>query len=233
MFTTEHFIWIGICAAFIAVLLFLSLKLKFSYKTAARIMALIALGSELCKIFTHMEDAEGGGSVLGPEYLPLHLCSILIFLIFYCALSNDPERVKKVSAFCLPVGIWGGLLAILMATSGTNFAKPYAYQCFIYHAALLWWALYLICTKQVDLGKIAYKRNLSVLGCLVFVMLWVNSLLSVYDTNFFYLVRPPVDGLPLLNLDNGWYVYFLTIVCLGFVGVTLVHLPAMLKERKK
>ncbi len=120
-----------------------------------------------------------------------------------------------------------------MATSGTDFTQPFAYQCFVYHAGLLWWALYLICTKQVDLGKKAYLQNLAVLGSLLFVMLWINSALSVYDTNFFYVVRPPVEGLPLLNLDNGWMVYFLTIVCLGLVGVTIVHLPAMLRERKK
>ncbi len=233
MFTTNHFIWMGICAVFIGVLLFVSLKFRFTYKTAARIMAGIAIASELCKIFTHIEEAEGGGGVLGPAYLPLHLCSVLIFLIFYCTWSKNTERVKKVTSFCLPVAMWGGILAILMATSGVNFAKPFAYQCFLYHAGLLWWALYLLCTKQVDLGKKAYVRNLLILGCLLFVMLWVNSALAAYDTNFFYVVRPPAEGLPVLNLDNGWLAYFLTLVGLGVVGVTLTHLPAMVKERKR
>lgn len=233
MFSTNHFIWMGICAVFIGVLLLVSLKCKFSYKTAARIMAVISIASELCKIFTHMEEAEGGGAVLGPEFLPLHLCSILIFLIFFCALSNNEARVKKVTSFCLPVCIWGGLLAILMATSGTNFAKPYAYQCFIYHAALLWWALYLLCTKQVDLGLKAYLRNLAVLGSMLFMMIWVNSALSAYDTNFWYVVRPPAKNLPLLNLDNGWFAYFATLATIGLMAVTITHLPAIIKERKK
>ncbi len=233
MFTTEHFIWMGICAAFIGVLLFVSLKWKFSYKTSARIMAVIALASELCKIFTHIEDAEGGGGVLEPGALPLHLCSILIFLIFFCALSDNQKWVSRVTSFALPIGIWGGVLAILMATSGTDFLKPYAYQCFLYHAGILWWALYLLFTKQAELGKKAYIQNITVLLVLLFVMIWLNSILSVYDTNFFYVVRPPADGLPLLNLDNGWYAYFLALVGIGFAAVTLVHLPAMLLERRK
>lgn len=233
MFTTNHFIWMVICAVFIGVLLFVSLKRKFSFKTAARIMSVISIASELCKIFTHIEEAEGGGGVLGPEFLPLHLCSILIFLIFFCALSNNETLVKKVTSFCVPVAIWGGALAILMATSGVNFAKPYAYQCFIYHAGLLWWALYLLATRQVDLGVKAYARNLTVLGSMLFVMIWVNSALSVYNTNFWYVVRPPVKGLPLLNLDNGWFCYFVTLVAIGLFAVTVTHLPAMLKERKK
>ncbi len=233
MFTTEHFIWIGICALFIGGLLLLSLKWKFSYKTSARVMAVIALASELCKIFTHIEEAEGGGGVLEPGALPLHLCSILIFLIFFCAVSDNKRWVGPITSFFLPIGIWGGVLAILMATSGTDFGKPFAYQCFIYHAGILWWALYLLITKQVELGKRAYLRNVAVLLALLFGMLWVNSALSVYDTNFFYVVRPPVEGLPLLNLDNGWLAYFLTLAGIGLVAVTLVHLPAMLKERKK
>lgn len=232
MFTTNHFIWMAICAAFIGILLFLSLKFKFSYKTSARIMALIALISELTKIFTHIEEAQGGGGVLEPGALPLHLCSILIFLVFYCALSNNEKLVGKVTSFCTPVAIWGGVLAILMATSGVDFAKPFAYQCFIYHAGLIWWALYLLITKQVDLGLKAYLRNMALLGGMLYLMIWVNSALSVYDTNFWYVIRPPVEGLPLLNLDNGWYAYFLTIQCIGLIALTIVHLPAIIRERK-
>ena len=54
--------------------------------------------------------------------------------------------------------------------------------------------------------------------------------LQAYDTNFLYVVRPPADGLPLLNLDNGWYAYFGALVLCGFVGITAVHLPFVIKE---
>ena len=53
-----------------------------------------------------------------------------------------------------------------------------------------------------------------------------------YNTNFFFVVRPPVKGLPLLNLNHGWFVYFITLLCLGFIGITLVHLPFLIKEHK-
>jgi hypothetical protein len=193
-------------------------------------MALIALVSELTKIFTHIEEAQGGGGVLEPGALPLHLCSILIFLVFYCALSNNEKMVSKITSFCTPVAVWGGVLAILMATSGVDFAKPYAYQCFIYHAGLIWWALYLLITKQVNLGLKAYLRNMALLGGMLYLMIWVNSALSVYNTNFWYVVRPPVEGLPLLNLDNGWYAYFFTLITIAIVLIGLIHLPSIIKE---
>ena len=233
MFTINHFIWMGICAVMISLLLLISLKSRFSHRQASMAMALIAAASEVCKIFTHIQDAPGGGGVLEPDALPLHLCSILIFLIFFCAFSRRQTQVDQVASLCVPVALWGGALAILMATSGTNFAKPYAYQCFLYHAGLLWWGLHLICSKQVDLGLQAYLRNLKVLGGMLLMMIWVNSALSVYDTNFWFVVRPPAEDLPLLNLNNGWLCYFLTLVGIGLFALTLTHLPAILRERKK
>ncbi len=233
MFSTNHFIWMGICAVMVGLLLLVSLKYKFSLQNASRVMALIAAASELCKIFTHIEEAPGGGGVLEPDSLPLHLCSILIFLIFFCAFSKHQGQVGKVASLCVPVALWGGALAILMATSGVSFVKPYAYQCFLYHAGILWWALHLLLTRQVDLGLQAYLRNLKVLSGMLFVMIWLNSALSVYDTNFWYVVRPPAEGLPLLNLNNGWLCYFLTLVGIGLFALTVTHLPAIIRERKK
>lgn len=87
MFTTEHFIWLGICAAVIAILTFLSLKLNFSFKTSAFIMAGVSLASEVSKILSHMESVNGedcaDGMVIDAGALPLHLCSLLIFVFFY------------------------------------------------------------------------------------------------------------------------------------------------------
>ncbi len=237
MFTTEHFIWIGICVAVIAVLTVLSKKLHFSLRTASLVMAGVSLASELSKILSHMEFVNGTdaaeGMVLEATALPFHLCSLLIFAFFYLPFSKEGKLRSAILSLTVPVGLIGALLAILMATSGTDFAEPYAYQCFLYHAVMLWFAIYLVMTKQVDLGKRAWGRNLLLLFSLAVGMLWLNSALQCYDTNFWYVVRPPVDGLPLLNLDNGWYAYAATLLILGFAGVTLVHLPFLLRERKK
>lgn len=230
MFTTNHFIWLAICVVLIGALTFFSLKFKFSLKTATWIIVGISVASELCKIFTHMTDATSGGMVLEPTALPFHLCSILIFLFFYILLCKNEQRRKKVLEFIVPIALLGGLLAILLPTSGVNFARPYAYQCFIYHACVIWFAIYLIASKKVNLGHKTYLRNCLVMLALVVVMLWVNSILSVYDVNFFYLVRPPMDNLPLLNLDNGWGAYFVTLLACGLILVTIVHAPSMICE---
>ena len=238
MLTTNHFIWMGISAAIIAILLFISLKFKFKKRTALLIMVGFSIASELMKMFTRIhprydESGELIGGVLSPSALPLHLCSIFIFVFFYLALQKNEEREKKIISFFVPIGLIGALCAILVATSGVSFRETGPYQCFIYHSAMVYLALYYIVTKQVDLGLKAYIRNLVVFLCLILIMIWVNSALKVYETNFFFVVEPPAKNLPFLNMDKGWYVYFLRLLLCGFIGETVVCLPYILKELRQ
>lgn len=238
MFTANHFIWIGICAAIIGILLFISLKFKFNKRTALLIAVGFSIASELLKMFTRIhyfyDDAgEITGGFVAPSALPLHLCSIFIFVFFYLALQKNEEREKKIISFFVPIGLVGAFSAILVATSGVSFRETGSYQCFIYHSVMMYLALYYIITKQVDLGFKAYIRNLVVFTCLALVMLWVNGALSIYETNFFFVVKPPAKNLPFLNLNKGWHVYFLRLVFCGFVGETLVSLPYMIKELRQ
>ncbi len=232
MFTFNHFIWLGICAVVILGLTFFSLKFKFSFKTSALVMAGVSLASEISKILSHMVDIDGGGMVLEATALPLHLCSLLIFAFFYLPFSKNEKLKNFLVSLAVPVGIIGATLALVMATSGVKFNKPEPYQCFIYHAVMIWFAIYLIATKQVKLGKKEWITNIIVLFSMSIIMIWVNSALQVYETNFWYVVKPPVENLPILNLNNGWFAYFGTLLLIGFIGLTLVHLPFIIKEYK-
>ncbi len=237
MFTKEHFIWIGICTVVITFLTYHSLKLKISFRVASLIMASIALVSEISKITSDMEFVNGvdaaDGMVLNPESLPFHLCSLLIFAFFYLPFAKDGKLKDFILSLTVPVGLIGSVLAILMATSGTDFANIDSYQCFIYHAGMTWFAIYLVATKQVKLGKKAWLINLVTLLGMAVAMIWVNSILQTYNTNFWYVVRPPVEGLPLLNLNHGWFAYFGILLLFGFIGLTAIHMPFMIKENKQ
>ena len=237
MFTLEWYLWLLISAIIITTLTILSLKLKWNKQLVTYIMAGVCIVSELVKIFSHMQPVyDEEGYVIMRYALPLHLCSIFIFVIFYLALSKNEERKNVLISFLVPIGIIGSLIALLLATSGVDFKAPYAYQAYIYHACLLWYSLYFVLTKQVDLGKKAYIRNLIILFSLAIVMIWINGALyddGSYNVNFMFLVRPPADGLPFLNLKHGWYAYFAHLSFSGIVLETLFSLPYILKERKR
>lgn len=233
MFTTEHFIWIGLCAAFIIGMCVLSAAKKFSLKLSGYIMSVICVISELSKVMSEMVPSPGGGMHLDPLNLPFHLCSLMIFAVFYITFGKDGKGKQLLINFIAVMGTLGSFCAILIPTNGTDFTTSTAYQCFVYHAGLMWFSLYLIFSGQAKLGSIrSLAQNLGLLLALAFGMLYVNGALSVYDTNFFYLTRPPMEDLPYLNLDHGWYAYLLRILALGTAAISLFHLPFFWKDSK-
>lgn len=234
MFTSEHLIWIGICAAFIICMTLFSVKGKWALKTAGLVMTAICIFSEVSKIMSDMEESTvTEGMVLDPRSLPFHLCSLLLFAVLFITFVKDGTLKQTLMSFMAFAGTIGSFCAIMIPTNGTDFFDIGAYQCFVYHAGLLWFSIYLIATGKAKPGIKAYGRNSLMLLSLVVAMLYVNSALSIYGTNFLYLVRPPMENLPILNLDNGWYVYFLTLLGIGISVLTLFHLPFIIIERHK
>lgn len=276
MFTLDHILWLVIAAAMVTLLTFFSVKKKWSFKKVITIMAIIAVASELFKITTHMfpvvrsdflgpdGDVEGykNAMYLLPKSLPFHLCSILIFFIFFLALSKNENLIEKVKTFCVPVFVVAGALALIINTSFGGDIKAFesftgelhileefkngggdlalsrylatfsAYQYFPYHAGILWVGLYLIITKQVKFGFKEWLRNDVILLALLVFAIWINAFFIKYETNFMFVVCPPAKGLPLLNLDHGWYVYMLNYMLVGAVITFLFQLPWMIKEWK-
>ena len=233
MFTPNHVIWLGLCALGIALGLAAAEKKHTSPKTAGTVMCVISVFSESCKMMTHMLPSPLGGFALDPKALPFHLCSMQIFIVFFITFAKPSPLRDKVISFSVPAALLGGIMAMLIPTDGVDFRDPLAYQCFIFHAGLVWLALYFIRTRQVDMGRKAYGRNLLILLGLAGLMIYVNGALFAYGTNFMFLTRPPMEGLPILNLDHGWYGYFLSLAALAVVLMTLAHLPFMLSERKE
>lgn len=233
MFTTEHFIWMGISIVFIAVMTFFGVKKRMSLKCAGYIMSFICVISETSKMMSEMIESSKGGMVIDPRALPFHLCSLMLFGVFYITFGKEGKVKQTLIDFIAVAGVLGSICAILIPTNGTDFASIFSYQCFVYHAGLLWFAIYLIASGNARLGLKTFGRNMLVLISLVLAMLYINSILSVYGTNFMYLVRPPMKDLPILNLDNGWYVYFLSLVGIGVTLISLFHLPFIICEIKK
>ena len=87
--------------------------------------------------------------------------------------------------------------------------------------------------ERVDLSLRAYVSNLKILLGIVALGFLMNSVLEAYETNFLFLRKPPMEGLPILNLDHGWYVYFLTLAAIACLLVFLVHLPFVIRGAKE
>lgn len=242
MFTGLHFAWLGICIAIICGLLTWSLLQKWKYKTALYVAAGYSVASELLKVFSRIKTYEGlawkggSGGFIDVTALPLHLCSILIFVVFILVFTKNEKLKSALLSFYVPIGLAGGLCALIIPNDGVSFTSVKVWQGFIYHSCTVWFSLYLIITKQVDLRLKAYLRNAVILLSLVIVMLWVNGALQIYsregynDINYFFLVHPPIDGLPVLNLKHGYAAYLATVIAMGAIAVTAVHIGPIIKQ---
>lgn len=232
MFSTKHFIWIGLCVLFVVGMSVFSYKKKISLKASSYIMVAICVISEVSKIMSNMLESTSGGRHLDPKCLPFHLCSLMIFVVFYIAFGKESKCKRTLINFIAVIGTLGSFCAIMIPTNGVEFNDLGAYQCFVYHAGLMWYSLYLIISKEACLGFKEYLNNLLMLLALVFMEIYINSVLSIYDTNFLYLTRPPMNNLPYLNLNQGWYLYFLKLLLLGAFIITIFHLPFIIKKHK-
>ena len=233
MFNLYHFLWIGICAAFITAALVLASKLKPSHKTVSLAVLAIAAFCRIWHIALAVKPAASGGMVLDPNQLPFHLCSMQIYLFLAVNLIKNEKIVQTVKAYIAPTAALGGILSLILPTNGVSFAVPRTYQYMLIHALLIFYGLYLMIIEKVDLGVKAYFKNIGCLCGSVAVAFIANTVLQQYDTNFCYLVRPPMDGLPVLNLNNGWYAYIISLAVIALALIFLFHLPFIISKRKR
>ena len=126
----------------------------------------------------------------------------------------------------------GAAMALLIPTEGVDPAVPRVWQYMLIHGALVFYGLYLMLIEKADLSLGAYLNNLQLLLAVTAVAFVMNSILEQYNTKFLFLRKPPMENLPILNLDNGWYVYFLTLALIACTLVLLVQLPFVIKEFK-
>lgn len=80
MFTTKHFIWIGICILFILIMNHYAKKEDFTLQNACYFFMFICLLSETTKMMSDMIPSTHGGMHLNPQSLPFHIA------VSYCLL---------------------------------------------------------------------------------------------------------------------------------------------------
>lgn len=252
---TNHFIFLGICIVLIVVSLILLKKFKVPFNTVLNIMLVVAVASELVKIGEYIvpyyENGEAIGVYFEKEGLPFHLCSIQIIFLFMARLCKEGSFKNKLLAFQYPTAFLGALLALMLATITIEFDRPLAWQYFLFHAFLLIYGLYIPMSKVVNIDTKMFFNTCVCLVGLFFVSIYINGLIAVPSQDvinssgdvvgateglyvwFFYSTKPPIKNLPILNLNNGWFVYILSILVIGIVAMTIVHIPFFVKDYKK
>ena len=163
MFTTNHFIWLAVCAVCIAAGLGYLINRRPRLSSVLTAFCLVCIASECVKVLSCIEMVPGkDGQTMYPylplAHLPFHLCSIQIAFIFYTRFSHNERLRTALLAFMYPSCLAGALLALLMPSIVPGsvavedmFRAPLAYQYFLYHSALIVLGAYIPLSGEVDI----------------------------------------------------------------------------------
>ena len=233
MFTAGHFIWLGAIAAAIALAIILIKKFNVSQHVVQKTVFYTLIVLKLFHVCLSMKESPDGGFVINQTQLSFHLCSLMIYSAILINIIKNEKFVKTMKSFMVPCMLLGAAMALIIPTEGVNIATPRVWQYMLIHGVLVFYGLYLMIIERVDLSIKAYLTNLKLLIIVVIFAFLMNSVLEQYNTNFLFLRKPPMDNLPILNLNNGWYVYFITLTLVACTLLFTVHIPHLIINRKK
>ena len=245
MFGTKHLIILAVCVA-VGTALCVFLR-KLELKKWFRLLMYVGIVSETIKIFSFiLANEKVYGGYLPKTDLPFHLCSIQLIFIALLNFTKNGKLHRALTAFMLPTCLVGGLAAILIPTSSSLTMPLVTFQYFTYHTVIVVYAVCLLLkSKEIGWSVKDYTTALKMLAFIGFVAVYVNSM--TYDVveyaveggektvsfvsrvNFMYVVDPPMSGLPFLNKDHGWLVYFAHLACTGVIAVTLCYVGPIVK----
>ena len=233
MFTLGHLIWLGVFAILIALAIVLIRKFRVPQPVVQKTVLWMLIPLKLFHLSLSMKASPDGGLILQQSQLSFHLCSIMIYSVILINLVKNEKFVRTLKSFMVPAMLIGAAMSLLIPTEGVDPSVPRVWQYMLIHAVLVFYGLYLMLIERVDLSLRAYVSNLKILLGIVALGFLMNSVLEAYETNFLFLRKPPMEGLPILNLDHGWYVYFLTLAAIACLLVFLVHLPFVIRGAKE
>ena len=159
-----------------------------------------------------------------PNYLPMHLCSINVFLVAWHAWKGGDILGEFLYTVCIP-----GALAALLFPSWTAL-PPFclmSIHSFTIHILLVLYPVMLVARGDVKPSRRRIPLCLVVLAGLAVVALITNM---IFDTNFFFLMEAE-PGNPLYLFETMWGSHLLGFPVLISAVLIVMHLPWVLLRK--
>lgn len=224
-FDAQHWIWILVSLVFFASMCIAYRRCKEAQrKTFRHVMAYALLGNEVFKQVCLLI----AGNWL-PKYLPLHMCSLNIFLITWHAFRPN----KLLGNYLYAVGVPTAAIAIVYPTWTALPVGNFMYwHSFTVHMCLAVYPLMLMTGGDIRPHVRYMPLCIGFAFCLAVPVYVVNLLL---DTNFMFLMYAD-KGNPLLLFEQlmGHHLWGLPILGVLLLSIMyLIALPAWLPKKRK
>lgn len=224
LFEAGHLIWLAAIAAVVA-----ATAVRYRRATEAgrckmrRVVCGLMLADECLKIAVL--------SAIGwyrPAYLPLHLCSINIFVTLWYTIRPNGVAGEILYALSLP----GAIVALLSPTwTELPFINLMSFHSFSIHGLLILYPMMLLASGEVRPRLKRLWIPLAFVGGLSPFLYWFNS---TFGTNFMFL-NGTSDNIILETLESitGSTFYIPGLVILVLTVWFFIYLPWEIKDRRK
>lgn len=216
---SEHLLAMAIIVAVNIIMLRLKNSSQDLKKQVALIMALVLWGNE---IGWHLWNGSIGKWDI-QTMLPLHVCSILVWLGGWMLISRN----KTIYEYMYFLGIGGALQAIITPDLGIYGYPHYRFfQTFISHGLIVTAAIYMTTIEGFRPTWGSFKRV--IIGGNIY-MLIVTGINWLIGSNYMWTLRKP-DTASLFDIMPGWPWYLLVTELIGLAMFLLLYLPFIIKD---
>jgi hypothetical integral membrane protein (TIGR02206 family) len=155
--------------------------------------------------------------------LPLHMCSVVVWLTIYMLLTKN-YQIYEISYF---LGIGGALQALLTPDiTGYGFPHFRAFNSFLAHGLLVSVPIYMTVVEGFRPTLASFKR----------VFIWANIyIVPVFllnlaiGSNYLFIAYKP-DFPTLLDLLAPWPWYIIQLEVVGFLILFILYVPFFIKD---
>lgn len=157
------------------------------------------------------------------EYLPLHACSVLVWLSGYMLIFKN----FTIYEFAYFLGIGGAIQALMTPDAGIyGFPHFRFFQTFISHGILITAPIYLTIVEGMRPTWKSLRKVVIVLNLYMVVIFFVNQLIG---SNYLFVAHKPYTP-SLLDMLPAWPWYILFIEAIGLFVFLLLYLPFIIKD---
>lgn len=211
IFTTDHFILIGITIISIIIALkFTSNKSKEKVHSIIKKITIIMCILEVVKISFNLQQNSFRDV---NTYMPLYYCSILLYAGLLSSFGKG--ALKRAGDVCLATGsVIGGIVFIIYPSTSLPMYPTFHFlsiHSFLFHGTMIYLGILINKTQYIELEQNDIKYFASVIGIMSIVALIINKL---FNGNLMFISNN-FPGTPieiLYDITNGGIMYTLIMV---------------------
>ncbi len=211
IFTTDHFILIGITIISIIIALkFTSNKSKEKVHSIIKKITIIMCILEVVKISFNLQQNSFRDV---NTYMPLYYCSILLYAGLLSSFGKG--ALKRAGDVCLATGsVIGGIVFIIYPSTSLPMYPAFHFlsiHSFLFHGTMIYLGILINKTQYIELEQNDIKYFASVIGIMSIVALIINKL---FNGNLMFISNN-FPGTPieiLYDITNGGIMYTLIMV---------------------